>query len=256
MTDLPNRDRLKVQMQVEIETKADQGTGRTVSGAIRDVLTNSNSHSHGIMVRLQDGRIGRVKRILESAHSHDHKFEDLDEKEIPRVEDKHNEFKEFYQYDEKIERLPESMDPGMRNAKIKEIKHAVQERFAEEICAFGNDEGGFVYLGVRDNGDIVGLEKDKQFGRFANYDDAFANHIIDRLSDLLRDKAFITGNLRIKFRNMGGKTICIVQVLKSSHQIYLHATKGILFCVRGPSPRVERLDGEERDRYIKNRFPD
>ena len=113
-----------------------------------------------------------------------------------------------------------------------------------------------MYLGVRGDGDVVGLEKDKQFGRFANYDDVFANHIIDRLSDLLRDKAFITGNLRIKFRNIGGKTICIVQVLKSSHQIYLHATKGILFCVRGPSPRVERLDGEERDRYIKNRFPD
>ena len=254
MTDLPKKSQLRAGIQVEIETKENQKTGRTVSGTVRDVLTSSESHPYGIMVRLHDGEVGRVKRIQEPVQYSITKFEDLNEKEIPKVEDAYNEFKEFYQYDEQVEQWPESMDSGTRRTRIREVKQAVLERFAEEICAFGNREGGFVYLGVRDNGTIMGLERDRQFGSFANYEDVFANHIIDRLGALLQDRAFITGNLKIGFRSIDNKTVCIVQVLQSDYPIYLHATKGILFCVRGPVPRVERLDGEQRDKYIRNRF--
>ncbi|KAK0610725.1 hypothetical protein B0T17DRAFT_512200 [Bombardia bombarda] len=47
---------------VDIVLKADQRTGRTVSGAVGDVLTRGN-HPRGIKVRLQDGRVGRVQAM-------------------------------------------------------------------------------------------------------------------------------------------------------------------------------------------------
>lgn len=50
--------------EVEITLKKDQRTGKTVRGLVKDILTNSTFHPHGIKVRLEDGRIGRVKRIV------------------------------------------------------------------------------------------------------------------------------------------------------------------------------------------------
>ncbi|MBU9714047.1 YwbE family protein, partial [Bacillus tamaricis] len=44
--------------------KKDQRSGKSTSGIVKDILTNSNSHPHGIKVRLEDGQVGRVKEIL------------------------------------------------------------------------------------------------------------------------------------------------------------------------------------------------
>jgi uncharacterized repeat protein (TIGR03833 family) len=50
---------------VDIVMKKDQRTGRLTRGVVKDVLTNSKFHPHGIKVRLADGRVGRVKAILQ-----------------------------------------------------------------------------------------------------------------------------------------------------------------------------------------------
>ncbi len=52
-------------LEVEIVLKQDQRTGKTTRGIVKDLLTNSQSHPHGIKVRLQDGQIGRVQKIIE-----------------------------------------------------------------------------------------------------------------------------------------------------------------------------------------------
>jgi len=51
-------------LEVEIVQKADQRTGRKTRGIVRDILTSSPRHPHGIKVRLQTGEVGRVKEIL------------------------------------------------------------------------------------------------------------------------------------------------------------------------------------------------
>ena len=48
---------------VSMVLKADQPTGREVQGVVADVLTNGN-HPRGIKVRLVDGRVGRVQRMV------------------------------------------------------------------------------------------------------------------------------------------------------------------------------------------------
>lgn len=51
-------------LSVDIVLKKDQPTGRLTRGIVKDILTNSPTHPHGIKVRLQDGQVGRVKAIL------------------------------------------------------------------------------------------------------------------------------------------------------------------------------------------------
>ncbi|MFW9965511.1 MAG: YwbE family protein [Candidatus Sifarchaeia archaeon] len=49
---------------VDIVQKLDQRTGKLTRGVVKDILTNSPSHPHGIKVRLQTGQVGRVQTII------------------------------------------------------------------------------------------------------------------------------------------------------------------------------------------------
>lgn len=55
-----NRSDVFPGLEVDIVLKQDQRTGKTTRGIVKDLLTNSSSHPHGIKVRLTDGQIGRV----------------------------------------------------------------------------------------------------------------------------------------------------------------------------------------------------
>lgn len=59
-----NRNDIRPGLTVDIILKADQRTGKTTRGVVRDILTNSPTHPHGIKVRLSDGQVGRVCNIL------------------------------------------------------------------------------------------------------------------------------------------------------------------------------------------------
>ncbi|CAI8762139.1 MULTISPECIES: YwbE family protein [Bacillus] len=52
-------------LEVDIVLKKDQRTGTLTRGTVKDILTNSPSHPHGIKVRLQDGQVGRVQHIVQ-----------------------------------------------------------------------------------------------------------------------------------------------------------------------------------------------
>lgn len=58
------RNMIRPGIEVDIVLKQDQRTGKTTRGIVKDILTNSPSHPHGIKVRLQDGQVGRVKAII------------------------------------------------------------------------------------------------------------------------------------------------------------------------------------------------
>ncbi len=49
---------------MEIVLKKDQRTGKRTRGIVKEILTNSSYHPHGIKVRLQDGQVGRVQEIV------------------------------------------------------------------------------------------------------------------------------------------------------------------------------------------------
>jgi uncharacterized repeat protein (TIGR03833 family) len=62
--DATNRANIKAGLHVLIVLKKDQHSGKLTEGIVKDILTNSPTHPHGIKVRLESGEIGRVKKIM------------------------------------------------------------------------------------------------------------------------------------------------------------------------------------------------
>jgi uncharacterized repeat protein (TIGR03833 family) len=60
-----NRKDIKPGMKVDIVLKQNQRSGERTRGVVKDILTKSANHPHGIKVRLETGEVGRVKEIVE-----------------------------------------------------------------------------------------------------------------------------------------------------------------------------------------------
>ncbi|GIP45996.1 hypothetical protein J45TS6_44550 [Paenibacillus sp. J45TS6] len=60
-----SRADIRAGIEVDIVLKQDQRTGKLTRGMVKDILTNSPSHPHGIKVRLENGQVGRVKHIIQ-----------------------------------------------------------------------------------------------------------------------------------------------------------------------------------------------
>ena len=58
------RSDIRPGLRVSIVVKKNQRTGKLTEGIVRDILTKSTAHPHGIKVRLESGEVGRVKGIL------------------------------------------------------------------------------------------------------------------------------------------------------------------------------------------------
>ncbi|HMK49138.1 MAG TPA: YwbE family protein [Thermodesulfovibrionales bacterium] len=57
------RSEISPGLHVSVVLKKDQLTGKLTEGIVKDILTKSSSHPHGIKVRLEGGAVGRVKKI-------------------------------------------------------------------------------------------------------------------------------------------------------------------------------------------------
>ncbi len=58
------RDKIRPGLEVHIVQKQDQRSGLLTRGVVKDILTNSPTHPHGIKVRLESGEVGRVQEVL------------------------------------------------------------------------------------------------------------------------------------------------------------------------------------------------
>ena len=59
------RSDIRPGLHVSIVSKKDQQTGKLTKGIVKDILTNSPTHPHGIKVRLESGEVGRIKKIFD-----------------------------------------------------------------------------------------------------------------------------------------------------------------------------------------------
>jgi uncharacterized repeat protein (TIGR03833 family) len=55
--------------EVMIVQKHHQSSGELTHGFVKNILTNSANHPHGIKVRLDTGEVGRVKKIIDDEDS-------------------------------------------------------------------------------------------------------------------------------------------------------------------------------------------
>lgn len=58
------RKNIQIGTKVSIVEKQNQRTGELTKGVVKTILTNSSNHPHGIKVRLESGKVGRVKSVL------------------------------------------------------------------------------------------------------------------------------------------------------------------------------------------------
>lgn len=62
---VPNRNEIQPGARVQIVEKQNQRSGALTEGIVARILTRSPKHPHGIKVLLEDGKVGRVQKILE-----------------------------------------------------------------------------------------------------------------------------------------------------------------------------------------------
>jgi uncharacterized repeat protein (TIGR03833 family) len=60
-----NRKDIRPGVEVDVVLKRDQASGKRTRGIVKDVLTSSSFHPHGIKVRLESGEVGRVQEVFE-----------------------------------------------------------------------------------------------------------------------------------------------------------------------------------------------
>jgi uncharacterized repeat protein (TIGR03833 family) len=61
---IPSRDKISIGIIVQIIQKQDQYTGSLTEGKVKRILTSSQFHPHGIKIELENGKIGRVQKIV------------------------------------------------------------------------------------------------------------------------------------------------------------------------------------------------
>lgn len=69
VSDIIRRGDIYPGLEVAVVLKQDQRTGKLTNGIVKNILTKSSTHPHGIKVRLTSGLVGRVKQILDEGSS-------------------------------------------------------------------------------------------------------------------------------------------------------------------------------------------
>jgi len=112
--------------------------------------------------------------------------------------------------------LKSSLMTDYENKERKNIE--LEKVILKSISAFANSEGGTLLIGVRDNGEILGLEKDYLY--LSGTKDKFELHLRNLIIQNFGGN-FSASNINIEFVAFGNKEICKIDILKSSKPLYL-----------------------------------
>lgn len=133
----------------------------------------------------------------------------------------------------------------VQNMKNKGLRKSV----LKTIAAFLNTEGGTLVIGVEDDGSPFGLDQDLNITY--NSIDKFSNLLTDLIVNYIG--AEFSAHFKIRFENLEGKQICVIDVDQAPIPAYLQGDKGSEFFIRsGATSRL--LDAEETVEYINMKW--
>ncbi|BAY86227.1 putative transcriptional regulator [Calothrix parasitica NIES-267] len=112
-----------------------------------------------------------------------------------------------------------------KNCKNENLKFSA----LKTIAAFLNSDGGTLIIGVKDNGNIFGLEKDLSLQKEKTLD-IFEQTIVHLICDCI-GASFIK-LVKIRFENIEGKDICVVDVRKSTKKVFMKGKEKLEFYIR------------------------
>jgi ATP-dependent Lon protease len=132
--------------------------------------------------------------------------------------------------------------------KKKQANKAMQAEVIETIAAFLNTDGGTLLIGVEDNGDIYGLEKDLKLVKGKSLD-GLGLKLSDLISVNIGDH--LGKHIRFRFENMAEKQICIVEVDKAPEPVFMNNDGKFLVRVLNST---RTLNPAKTHSYIKNNW--
>lgn len=240
---------IKKGMKVEILT----AQNKISRGIVDDVASRVPYHFHGIMVRLKNGEIGRVQRIILNESEQNKKNADEVEKLLKLGENYHNEFKSeaLWSQNYNSEQLKQSKSIELREFGQKASKVVI----AKSIAGLMNSDGGTVLLGITENKtegkfEITGLDRDLKNLKDPGYD-GFRRMLIDEIiRQYFPSKIYnhLNDYVIIDFAEIDLKTICIIKIKRSDSRVFLKLNDREVFIIRVDSEN-RTLEGEKLVEY-------
>lgn len=143
------------------------------------------------------------------------------------------------------------------DSNTEKINKALEEVIMKSIAAFSNTEGGRLFIGISNDGQILGLEHDYSTLKHANRD--FFELHLRTLIETYYGNAFSAEGIRIDFVEEQGKDICIVYISKGREPVYTKITnkqgaKEEKFYIRVGNSSREIANASEIIAYVKKHF--
>ena len=198
---------VKKGMKVKISVHPKHPPEKWIEDKVIDVLDDQEINKDGIEVKTTLGYIGNIKEIFQSNSPNDVLSR------IKKRESHYIERKETFHYDADTDKKNKE-----RNLDV-----------VKAVVAFMNSDGGHVYIGVHDNGDILGLDRDYQcMSENQRDDDSFERQIRDSLAKHLTNNSVVTECTKnITFPKPDGITICEIEVKPSPEPIFFKEKNGM-----------------------------
>lgn len=218
-------------------------------GFVKEIAVRSPFNEQGIMVRLKNGDIGRVKKIILNEPEKNEKYAEEIKKLMKNGENFNTEFK------------TEALWSTTYNpAQIKESKsfelreygqRASKVIIAKSIAAFLNSGGGNLVIGIKENKEkrlfeITGIDEDMKKTREPGID-SYKRIIIDEIiKAFLPYKIFnhLNEYVSFEFVILEGKTVCWIKIKKSDSRVFLKINDREIFMIRIDSEN-RTLEGEK-----------
>jgi len=244
---------IKKGQKVEIWTKA----RKMVKGIVEDVASRKEYSDQGIMVMLQSGEVGRVKKIF-------------NEKPISEIEILIKKG-ESYKLEFKSDAL---WSLNKTEAEIKQSKsyelHTFRHKaskviISKSIAALLNSEGGNLLVGIKEKKEgksepeITGINEDlerlKAQGKTGTKDDYKRMIIDDIIRPYFPSKIYnhLNNYLTIDFEELGEKIICNIKIRKSDIRVFLALEGRKIFMIRTET-ETRQIQDEELVDYCMRRF--
>ncbi len=140
------------------------------------------------------------------------------------------------------------------NYRDEKVDKGLETVILKSISAFANGEGGTLLIGVDDEGEVLGLERD--YESLQGNKDEFELHIRNLINQNF-GKSFATSGLKIKFINISDKEICQIDIAKHNKPLFLEVNKNgqktYKFYVRSGNTSQE-MGIQDVSEYIRTRF--
>ncbi len=254
----------KIGMLVSINPQSDQTRKLIVQGQISEILTKTESHPHGIMVKLETGEIGRVKSIDDknntviSAGSNESSSTNL-KSYIVNGEDHNVEFKSGALWSSKLsnedikEFRPQSKELNLYGKSTSKVI------ISKTIASFLNTDGGTLIIGVKENknnseDEVIGIEL--EFTHLKDpCEDGYRRMLIDVIKNYFSSDIFnhLNQYIKITFEEINEKLVCGISTTKSDQKVFLKLKNTDHFFIRTDASTRE-LHGEEIVDYCIKRF--